>query len=81
MAAGFGLSVLVFVWALKKGQFNEQNRARFLPLEEDSQREVVRPSRFNRFEPYLMLVIVCLGLLVSGAFVLMVLLKSWGIKG
>jgi nitrogen fixation-related uncharacterized protein len=81
MLIGFVLSVLVFMWALRNGQFNEQNRARFLPLEQDNQREVVPASRFNRFEPYLMLAIVCLGLLVSGAFVLMVLLKSGTING
>ncbi len=78
---GFVLSVLVFMWALRNGQFNEQNRARFLPLEQEPQREVVRASRFNRFEPYLMLVIVCLGLLASGAFLLMVLLHGGGVKG
>lgn len=29
---GLGLGIGAFLWALRSGQFNEQERARFLPL-------------------------------------------------
>jgi cbb3-type cytochrome oxidase maturation protein len=34
MVAGLVISLVVFFWALKNGQFKDQKRARFLPLEE-----------------------------------------------
>ena len=37
MAAGFIISLVVFFWALNSGQFKDQQRARFLPLQNDLQ--------------------------------------------
>jgi len=42
MITGFIISLCIFLWALKNGQFQDQQRARFLPLlaerEEQEQR-------------------------------------------
>ncbi|MBW2572007.1 MAG: cbb3-type cytochrome oxidase assembly protein CcoS [Deltaproteobacteria bacterium] len=35
IALGFAISLAVFFWALKNGQFKDQKRARFLPLEDE----------------------------------------------
>jgi len=35
LASGLFFGLLVFLWALKNGQFKDQQRARFLPLEDD----------------------------------------------
>ena len=76
MVIGLVLSVIVFLWALKNGQFQDQQRARYLPLEEEIVSAPATMSRFRRIEPYLVLGIVCMGLLASGVFVLFVLIKS-----
>jgi cbb3-type cytochrome oxidase maturation protein len=63
MLAGLILSVLVFLWALHAGQFRDQKRARFLPLEDGGEAQPVKVSRMNRIEGYLILGLACVGLL------------------
>jgi len=63
---GLGLSLLVFFWALSRGQFQDQQRARYLPLRgEDTSK--VRQSRFGRYEIYVLFMLALLGLAASGA--------------
>jgi nitrogen fixation-related uncharacterized protein len=76
MVAGFVLSILVFVWALHAGQFKDQQRARFLPLDGELNREPVRVSRLNRIEGYALLLLACLGLMASGATLLFSLVAA-----
>ena len=38
MIVGFAISLAAFFWALKNGQFKDQKRARFLPLEDSIER-------------------------------------------
>ena len=45
MLSGFVISLLVLVWALRNGQFKDQKRARFLPLEEGMEAEPVKISK------------------------------------
>ena len=35
IVVGFAVTLAVFFWALKNGQFRDQQRARFLPLEDE----------------------------------------------
>ncbi len=35
MVAGLVISLVVFIWALIKGQFKDQQRARYLPLRDE----------------------------------------------
>ena len=64
---GFIMSVLAFFWALKTGQFKDQQRARFLPLNEDPEPDTKEVSRFNRYEAYALLFLASCGLLATGA--------------
>jgi len=41
MLIGLVLSFFVFLWALNNGQFRDQNRARFLPLQHERE---IRPT-------------------------------------
>jgi len=63
MLAGLILSVLVFLWALHAGQFRDQKRARFLPLDDGVEGQPVKVSRMNRIEGYVILGLACVGLL------------------
>ena len=64
-----------FCWALKNGQFRDQQRARFLPLreEEESRRLEVNPHRYHA---YVILGLVIFWLLVTGVFAVYVLVRG-----
>ena len=76
MTAGLIISALVFFWALKSGQFKEQQRARYLPLDPDMGGGSGSVSKFHRVHPYLLFGLVFLILLASVVFVVFVLVKS-----
>jgi cbb3-type cytochrome oxidase maturation protein len=73
IAIGFVISIGVFMWALKKGQFKDQDRARFLPLEDEPETAKVMVTKFSRFEAYGLVFLVIAGL----ASTVMVLLFSF----
>jgi cbb3-type cytochrome oxidase maturation protein len=75
MASGFVISIVVFLWALNKGQFNDQQRARFIPLESELATEPVKASRFARIETIALFSLVCICLLCSVAVIVFALLK------
>jgi nitrogen fixation-related uncharacterized protein len=70
MVVGFGISVLALYWAVSREQFKDQERARFLPLEDEVPSQLPRLSRFNRYEAYALGGVVLLGLAASGAVLL-----------
>jgi cbb3-type cytochrome oxidase maturation protein len=72
MGICFIITMVVFMWALKKGQFKDQDRARFLPLEDEPDAEKVMVTPFNRIEAYALIFLVIAGL----ASTVMVLLFS-----
>ncbi len=76
MAAGFAISIAVFFWALNQGQFKDQERARFLPLQNESGANPVKLSRLARIETWTMFVLACSGLATTAVMVLIVLLRS-----
>ena len=67
LVVGFTAALVVFFWALKTGQFKDQERARFLPLENEPKPHKKTISRFNRYEAYALLLLAFCGLLASGA--------------
>jgi len=75
ISIGLGLSLVVFFWALSSGQFQDQQRARFLPLRGEDLPQV-RQSRFGRYEIYALLILAVLGLAASGARLLFALYFS-----
>lgn len=67
--------LLFFFWALKHGQFKDQQRARFLPLVEDQGQKVpVSLSKFGRSWNYLFFGLLLSGVAVVGALVLYLIL-------
>jgi cbb3-type cytochrome oxidase maturation protein len=73
MAAGFIVSLVVFFWALNHGQFRDQKRARFLPLDGMRAARPVEMTRRWRIETYGLVALVCLGLAGSAAVIIFAL--------
>jgi cbb3-type cytochrome oxidase maturation protein len=76
MAAGFIISLVVFFWALNSGQFKDQQRARFLPLQNDLQTKPAKVPRFARIQTFALLTLVCLCLASALAVVTFSLLMG-----
>ena len=76
MVLGFILTLVVFFWALNQGQFRDQNRARFIPLEPDADTKPGKASRFARMETIGLFVLVGIGLAASAAVITFALLKA-----
>jgi len=74
MLVGFGVSLLVFFWALGSGQFRDQDRARFLPLEQGDESRTLKISRAGRYEAYALGFLVTLGLMATGAVLIFAIL-------
>jgi cbb3-type cytochrome oxidase maturation protein len=66
---GLILSLVVFFWALKTGQFKDQQRARFLPLRDNDVNTQIRVSRMGRLETYSLFALAAAGLAASAAIV------------
>jgi nitrogen fixation-related uncharacterized protein len=69
MAAGFLISIVVFIWAMNSGQFKDQQRARFIPLENDPRTNPVKASRFARIQTIALFSLVCICLSCSVAVI------------
>lgn len=69
IVVGLALGLGAFTWALKSGQFKDQERARFLPLvRAKTDAGTDNPgaaSAFGRLETYALLGMACIGLLIS----------------
>jgi len=76
MALGFVISLVVFFWALKNGQFKEQQRARFLPLEDERKASVEKVSNIKRYEIYSLIFLALAGLAASAAVLVFSLLNA-----
>ena len=76
MAAGFLISIVVFIWALNNGQFKDQQRARFIPLESDLNTEPAKASRFARIQTIALFSLVCICLSCSLAVITFALMKA-----
>jgi nitrogen fixation-related uncharacterized protein len=74
MLVGLTAAVGAFLWAVARGQFSEQERARYLPLEEEDFKREVKVSRMSGYEMYGLIILACTGLGLSGAVLLCSLL-------
>lgn len=74
MIAGLTLSGLVFAWALATGQFKDQQRARFLALENEAAPQGGHNGRTGRVEIYALGALALAGLGASAAVLLFALL-------
>ena len=78
MTAGFVISLAVFIWALNQGQFKDQQRARFLPLEDRPASGPAGLSRSGRWQTVILLAMVCSGLVASVVAVVLSLIAAGG---
>lgn len=76
MLIGFAVSLAVFYWAVKSGQFSDQQRARFLPLVGDADQKPVEATRRHRFEIYALGFLVFAGLMATGAVLVFSLMSA-----
>jgi len=67
MCVGLVISLAVFFWAMKNGQFKDQQRARFLALADDGDMKTRNVSSFNRYEGIVLLLLALTGLGITGA--------------
>jgi cbb3-type cytochrome oxidase maturation protein len=74
MSFGFFVSLVVFFWALNRGQFRDQRRARFLALEATPTAGTpAKLSRKGRIETWGLFALACLGLSASVAVIIFAL--------
>ena len=73
---GLVISLALFFWALKNGQFQDQQRARFLPLRDDTAAPPVKVTRVHRLEIYGLFFLAGAGLAASAAILLYALYFS-----
>lgn len=73
---GVSISLLVFLWAVKTGQFRDQQRARFLPLRDEPDHGSAKVSRFGRWEIYGLVCLALAGLAMSATVLLYALYFS-----
>jgi len=73
---GVAIGLAVFFWALKNGQFKDQHRARFLPLQGQSEPPDTKASKYSRYEVYGLVFLAVVGLAASIAVVAFALLSG-----
>jgi cbb3-type cytochrome oxidase maturation protein len=61
--SGLIFGILVFMWALKNGQFKDQQRARYLAIDEDEIEPVRQVSGSNRYPRVALMGLLIFGLL------------------
>jgi cbb3-type cytochrome oxidase maturation protein len=76
MVVGFVISVAVFLWALKAGQFKDQQRARFLPLEGQPDQGPLKVSRYSRIHTIVLFSLACAGVASTAAVLVYTLLAA-----
>ena len=67
---GIVISLLVFLWAVKNGQFHDQRRARYLPLRDGPDQGPTKASKFSRWEIYGLFILAGAGLAATAALLL-----------
>ncbi len=70
LVIGFFITLTAFSWALKNGQFKDQQRARFLPLHEEDYLPPAEAVRSTRFEGYVLLGLMLFGLVACASVVI-----------
>jgi cbb3-type cytochrome oxidase maturation protein len=75
---GIFISLLVFSWALRTGQFKDQDRARFLPLEDEPVAGPVKIPVIRSYEMVALILLALAGLIVTAA---VLMFSLFGAKG
>lgn len=72
---GFAVTAPFFIWALKNGQFQDQQRARFLPLADEVDTAPLPVSRMGRVEAYAMIGLALAGITITAAVLLFCMIR------
>lgn len=72
---GFAVTAPFFVWALRNGQFQDQQRARFLPLADDADPPPLPVSRLGRVEAYALIGLACTGIAITASVLLFCMIR------
>jgi cbb3-type cytochrome oxidase maturation protein len=67
---GLLITLLLFFWALRNGQFQDQQRARFLPLRDEAGTPPARVSGWGRLEMHGLFFLAAAGLAAVAAVLL-----------
>jgi cbb3-type cytochrome oxidase maturation protein len=81
MISGFVISLVVLFWALRNGQFKDQQRARFLPLEDKPETGPARLSRMGRWQAVILVALACSGLVATAVAIVISLVVAGGSSG
>lgn len=76
MLAGFVISLITFLWALNAGQFRDQQRARYLPLQGEAGPAPAKPSRFYRIKIIILFTLACSGLVSTAVVIVLIVLQN-----
>ncbi len=76
--SGLGVSLLVFFWGMKTGQFADQARARYLPLTGETPLSPLKNPAKLSTEVYVLLFVVGLGIAAMLAAILLTLIHIKG---
>lgn len=76
IAVGIIITLVVLFWAVRNGQFQDQQRARYLPLEADGGKGGGGTSKWKRLEIYGLFFLAGAGLLSSAAVLVFALLNG-----
>jgi len=68
--SGLFFGIIVFLWALKSGQFKEQQRARYLAIEDEGEKPDFVVSRSAKLQMYVLFGFIIVGILVSASVVI-----------
>ena len=72
---GVIIALVVFIWALRNGQFSDQQRARFLAIEDEEGRVIDQQSK-KKYELVFIFFLVLAGIASSFALVAYALLSG-----
>jgi cbb3-type cytochrome oxidase maturation protein len=75
MLAGFVISLVTFLWALNAGQFKDQKRARFLPLEGELETGPVQAPRYYRIKIFILFALACSGIVATATVIGLIALQ------
>lgn len=76
MLVGLAVSLLVFLWALRHGQFRDQERARYLPLHGEPETAPAERSLMGRIETYALVFLACAAFLAIVAVLGFALIRA-----
>lgn len=76
MFLGVLLAVAVLIWAVRNGQFKDQQRARYLPLEGNAPVTPPDAHRWHRLEMYGLIFLAVAGLAASAAVLVFSLIMA-----